>query len=74
MYAEDPLNFHGSMKAKWGVATMESIEQIRPRIGEIKLPLFLMHGTNDRLVPFSASQFVHENIGAQDKTFEVGCP
>ena len=71
MYAEDPLVYHGSLKAKWGAALSESMKAVRPRVGEIKLPLLIFQGTDDRLVPFSASQFVMDNVGAEDKTFKV---
>ena len=73
MYAEDPLVYHEKLKAKWTVAYLDGIKQVRPRIQEITLPLFIMHGTADRLVTPSASQFAYDNISSQDKTFEVSC-
>lgn len=71
MYAEDPLVYHGALKAKWGAALSESMKAVRPRIGEIKLPLLIFQGNDDRLVPFSASQFVMDNVGVEDKIFKV---
>ena len=71
MYVEDPLVYHGGLKAKWGASLSESMKAVRLRIGEIKLPLLIFQGTDDRLVPFSASQFVMDNVGAEDKTFKA---
>ena len=71
MYEEDPLVYHGALRAKWGASMSESMKAVRPRVGEIKLPLLIFQGTDDHLVPFSASQFVMDNVGAEDKTFEV---
>ena len=73
MYAEDPLVYHEKYKAKWAVAFVDSVKEVRPRIREITLPLFIMHGTADRLVTPAASQFVYDNISSQDKTSEVSC-
>ena len=71
MYAEDPLVFREKFKAKWVTAFLDCVKQVRPRIQEITLPLFIMHGTEDRLVLPSASRFVYDNINCQDKTSEV---
>ena len=72
MYEDDPLIFHDSLKAKWVSAAFRGIKEIREHVGEIQLPVFIMHGTDDHLVPFSASQFIFDNIGTPtDKTFEV---
>ena len=64
MYAEDPLVYHEKFKAKWAVAFLDSVKQVRPRIQEITLPLFIMHGTEDHLVIPAASQFVYDNINS----------
>ena len=60
------------MKAKWIDELFIALEQARANIHLITLPLFLMHGGIDRLVPISASHFVRSNVGSQDVTFEVG--
>ena len=71
MYVEDPLVNHGSVKAKWGVEYINSQRAVRTRVGGITLPLLIIHGTEDRLVPISASQFVMDNVGSAEKLFEV---
>ena len=70
-YVDDPLIWHGAMKASWGVAMLNSIESFRQDVGRITLPLLLTHGTSDHLVPISSSQFIYNNVGSQDKRFEV---
>ena len=69
-YVNDPLIYHGALKAGWSSAMFKSIEMYRPQINEINIPLLIMHGTGDSLVPFSASQFVNDNASSSDKTFE----
>ena len=45
--------------------------QARANIRSITLPLFMMHGDQDVLVPITASQFIRENVGSQDVQYEV---
>lgn len=71
MYVEDPLVYHGALKAKWGVEFIDSQRAVRPRVDQINLPLLIIHGSDDGLVPISASQFVMDNVGSADKRFEV---
>eukprot|EP00731_Ephydatia_muelleri_P001909 Em0001g1909a len=71
MYVEDPLVWHGGMKAGWIYEFGLALTEARANIRSITLPLFLMHGDGDRLVPISASEFIRANIGSQDKQYEV---
>lgn len=70
-YADDPLIWHGGLKARWTDEFFTSLEQARANVRTITLPLLLIHGDNDRLVPISASHFIRSNIGSQDVKFEV---
>eukprot|EP00731_Ephydatia_muelleri_P001145 Em0001g1145a len=70
-YADDPLVWHGGLKARWIDEFMIALEQARTNVRTVALPLFLMHGDRDVLVPISASQFIRSNVGSQDVTFEV---
>ena len=73
-YEDDPLVYHGPLKAKWATEIMATIKMFRQRVGDVTLPLLIAHGTEDHLVPFTASQFVFANTSSADKTFEVNCP
>ncbi|CAI8010887.1 Monoglyceride lipase [Geodia barretti] len=70
-YANDPLVWHGPWKAGWGAAMMESITLLRENAARISLPLLLMHGSEDNLVPITASHFINDNATSQEKKFEV---
>ncbi len=70
-YVDDPHIYHGLMKAKWAAASIEAINTSRQRVGEIELPVLVMHGAQDHLVPISASEFISSNIGSSDKTYRV---
>ncbi len=71
MYRTDPLVYHMPLKAKWVAEFLSAIEAARDRISGITLPALIFHGTEDGIVPFSASEFINSNIRSADKTFEV---
>ena len=71
-YVNDPLIWHGAMKARWGAAMLKSASLFRENATHISLPLLLIHGTEDRLVPIAASHFIHDNTSSKEKNFEVG--
>lgn len=70
-YVNDPLIWHGGMKARWGVAMVSSITLLRESVATISLPLLLIHGSEDHLVPISSSHFINDNVSSQEKKFEV---
>ena len=39
-------------------------------VAKFKLPLLVLHGTADRLVPIAAGEMVSERAGSEDKTFK----
>ena len=71
MYAEDPLVYHGKLKAKWATAFIDSISVIREHLDALKLPVVLIHGTDDGIVPISSSETIFDNVSSEDKSFEV---
>lgn len=72
IYVSDPLIWHRAFKARWGSALLKSGSLFRENVARISLPLLLIHGTEDRLVPIAASHFIHDNTSSQEKNFEVG--
>ena len=68
---DDPLIYHGALKAKWGSEALSAIKDIREKVSEIVLPLLIYHGCDDHLVPLSASEFVFAAVSSSNKTFEV---
>ncbi len=57
-YEHDPLVFHGKISAGLGVALIDSMDRFRARYAELRLPLLIMHGTADALVPVSSSRML----------------
>ena len=71
-YETDPLNFHGGkLPAQTGAEVMKTVGPIYQRIGDLRLPLLVLHGTADKLVPPSASKAVAEKAGSPDLTLKL---
>ena len=70
-YVNDPQVWHGPLKARWGVEFVSSITLFRENVAKICLPLLLIHGSDDNLVPITSSHFIYDNVSSQEKKFEV---
>lgn len=70
-YREDPLVYHRGLKARWVVCSLKAIDEIQQRMGELKSPYLLMHGSADRLVLVQGSEMLHANSRSEDKTMKV---
>jgi len=73
LYEEDPLVYHGAIKARFGHQTLTSIERIRTEIvPKITVPFYIMHGSNDKIILLEGSQFVYDNaVQCKDKKMQI---
>lgn len=70
-YRADPLNYLGKMTARTGAELMMTAAAMPGRLRGLTLPLFVLHGGADRLVPPAASDVVRENAGSKDLTVKI---
>lgn len=68
---EDPLCYHKSVKAWTGNIFIEVINQINADMKKIFLPVIILHGKKDKIVPYSGSMSLYQNISSKDKTLEL---
>ena len=66
-YVSDPLNHHEKLPARTVSELAGAIGGFPARLPGLTLPLLVMVGTADRLVPPAASYMVHELAGSADK-------
>ncbi|HZA58925.1 MAG TPA: alpha/beta hydrolase [Solirubrobacterales bacterium] len=66
-YVSDPLNHHEKLPARTVSELARVIGGFPARLPGLTLPLLVMVGTADRLVPPAASYMVHELAGSADK-------
>jgi len=70
-YENDPLNFHGKVKAGTGAALLTRLQTFPARLPSLTLPLLVMHGEKDKLTNPEGSKLVHELAGSADKTLTI---
>jgi acylglycerol lipase len=68
-YDEDPLNYHGKLPARTVAELASTVGRFPERLPRLTLPLLVMHGTADRIVPPAASDLVDARASSEDKTY-----
>ena len=70
-YVEDPLVHHGKLPARSIGEFAAAVDRFPSQVPRLRLPLLVMHGTGDRIVPMAASLMVHGGAGSEDKQLEL---
>jgi alpha-beta hydrolase superfamily lysophospholipase len=70
-YEQDPLVFHGKLQARTAVELADATATFAEGLRSLKLPLLVMHGSADRLVPAANAEMVHTLAGSPDKTLKL---
>jgi len=70
-YREDPLVHAMKMRAATCARLNAELRRARPRLGELRLPLLVLQGGADRIVPPSGAQRLHDAAGSADKTLRI---
>jgi acylglycerol lipase len=67
-YDADPLVLHDKLPARTVTEIAAAINRFPERLPSLRLPLLVMVGSGDELVPPDAAEMVHDLAGSQDKT------
>jgi alpha-beta hydrolase superfamily lysophospholipase len=70
-YAADPLNYHGKVPAGTAREMLRASEMVAARGKEISLPVLIMIGSADRLVPIQGSRDLVGALSGPDVTLKV---
>jgi alpha-beta hydrolase superfamily lysophospholipase len=70
-YEQDPLVHHGKLPARTGAEMTGAVMRFPDETAGLKLPLLLMHGTDDRLAPVAGTKMVAERAASTDKTVHL---
>ena len=70
-YRADPLNRNGKVRARTGSEMLTAVAAMPGRLTGLTLPLLVIHGGADRLVPKAASQLVVDTVASTDVTHTV---
>ncbi len=70
-YRNDPLNHNGKVRARTGAEMLLSVQRVVTGLPQVTLPVLVMHGSEDKLVPVEGSRLIKDTIGSTDKTLKV---
>ncbi len=70
-YDADPLIHHGRILARSGAQLNGAIGRAQAGFGKITGPVYVMHGSEDRLVPPAGSRLLYEGCRSEDKTLKI---
>ena len=69
-YENDPLNYLGPMPRAM-LDAFADIALVRDRLAEITVPVLVMHGGSDALVPAQAAEDIAKGVSSDDVTLKV---
>jgi acylglycerol lipase len=67
-YDRDPLVFRGAVPARSLIELLAAMRRIGAAAPRLTVPVLVMHGTDDTLVPLRFSEPVYERLGSADRT------
>ena len=70
-YENDPLVYRGAPNPNMAAASRTAYERVQADMETITLPLLIMHGTDDLLVPYHGSEILFERASSADKTLKL---
>lgn len=70
-YEEDPMVFHGKVPARTAREMLRASDLVARRAPELRMPLLVMHGGADSLVPPAGGDTLYRQAGSSDKALKV---
>jgi alpha-beta hydrolase superfamily lysophospholipase len=67
----DPLTAHEVQPAITVAALVRADERLREEFPLIKVPVLIMHGTDDKATVCHGSEFFYETVGSKDRTLKL---
>ena len=73
-FEKDPLVWHGPVPVRTAVAMLEAGRRVFAGAGELRVPVVVLHGDQDSVVPLASSRKLFEALGSEDKELVVLAP
>jgi alpha-beta hydrolase superfamily lysophospholipase len=70
-YVNDPLVFRGKIPARMGAEMIRMWKTLPGQMPEIKSPVLVMHGADDKLSVPEGSKILYERVSSKDKTLKL---
>lgn len=71
LYDSDPLVYRGRVRARMGYCLLQATSYLHTRLDKIDVPLWIGHGTADRLVDPQGAQWLYDRAASTDKTLRL---
>ena len=70
-YVNDPLVFHGKTPARLAAEMLSAMMRVTTEASKIRLPIILVHGSEDVLADPAGSQMLYDEASSEDKTLKI---
>lgn len=70
-YQNDPLVYHGRVKARMGYELLRTGPYLLAKASEIGLPVLLQHGSADKIAAPEGSALLFKRLGSKDKQLKL---
>ena len=70
-YENDPLVYRGKASAALVTAIFSAMKRVVENAESIRLPLLIMHASEDRLTSVEGSKLLHEKVSSEDKRLVI---
>jgi alpha-beta hydrolase superfamily lysophospholipase len=67
----DPLVHHGAIPARTGAQLLEAMKRIEAGRAQLRVPVLIWHGTEDKLTEPEGSRAFGANVGSPDRTLTL---
>ncbi|XP_065280956.1 monoglyceride lipase-like [Dermacentor albipictus] len=68
---DDPLRYRGNVSAGWAAAIFSALEAAHAQVNVLELPIFIQHGSGDKLCDPDASFGFFKNAPSKDKSIKI---
>jgi len=69
--ASDPLVYHDNLPARSAAAALDGIDDVQKRMGELKVPVLILHGAVDHATNPEGSKELNSRAATSDKTLHI---
>ena len=70
-YVNDPLVYTGKISARLSAELLKTMQRVTEGAAEIRLPILIVQGGNDKLVDPSGAQLLYDSVASRDKTIKI---
>lgn len=70
-FRADPLVFHGRFPVRTGAEILQAATRLQEEIRNVRVPLLILQGTDDRVVSPEGARQIHMKAGCDDKTLHL---